>query len=295
MLLDVNGEFLRIAAFWPAFFIMYREIRTSPLAIATGFWRNRQLIWQMTKRDVVGRYRGSIMGLAWSFFNPVLMLAVYTFIFSVVFKTRWGGGGDESKTEFAVILFAGLIVHNLFAECVNRAPGLILNNAVYVKKVMFPLEILPWVAMGSAVFHALISLVVLTGFFMALKFYLNWTVIFIPIVLFPLILFTIGMAWFLASTGVYLRDVGQTTGIVTGVMMFLSPIFYPVSALPAEYRALLFLNPLTFVIEQMRDILIWGKMPDFGGMGLYAAVSILTAWIGFFWFQKTRKGFADVL
>jgi lipopolysaccharide transport system permease protein len=130
---------------------------------------------------------------------------------------------------------------------------------------------------------------------MALKFYLNWTVIFIPIVLFPLILFTIGMAWFLASTGVYLRDVGQTTGIVTGVMMFLSPIFYPVSALPAEYRALLFLNPLTFVIEQMRDILIWGKMPDFGGMGLYAAVSILTAWIGFFWFQKTRKGFADVL
>jgi lipopolysaccharide transport system permease protein len=277
------------------FFIMYREIRTSPLAIVASFWRNRQLIWQMTKRDVVGRYRGSVMGLAWSFFNPILMLSVYTFVFSVVFKARWGGGIEESKTEFAIILFAGIIVHGLFAECVNRAPGLILNNVNYVKKVVFPLEILPWVIMGSALFHALVSISVLLLFFLALNFHLNWTIIFLPLIFFPLVLVTIGIAWFLASIGVYLRDVAQTIGIVTSVMMFLSPVFYPVSALPPDLRIWILVNPLTFIIEQARDVLIWGKIPDFVGMAYYAAASLVVVWGGFYWFQKTRKGFADVL
>jgi lipopolysaccharide transport system permease protein len=274
---------------------MYREIRTSPLAIVASFWRNRQLIWQMTKRDVVGRYRGSVMGLAWSFFNPILMLSVYTFVFSVVFKARWGGGIEESKTEFAIILFAGMIVHGLFAECVNRAPGLILSNINYVKKVVFPLEILPWVAIGSAFFHALINIAVLLVFFLLMNFHLKWTVVFLPLVLLPLISFTLGIAWFLAALGVYVRDVGQAIGIVTSIMMFLSPVFYPISALPAEYQKFLLVNPLTFIIEQTRDVLVWGVHPDFGGLALYLAVSILMAWAGFFWFQKTRKGFADVI
>ncbi len=263
--------------------------------MAASFWRNRQLIWQMTKRDVIGRYRGSVMGLAWSFFNPLLMLSVYTFVFSVVFKARWGGAGEESKTEFAIILFAGMIVHSLFAECLNRAPGLILNNVNYVKKVVFPLEIFPWVAMGSALFHALVSISVLLIFFLGMKLYLNWTIIYLPIVLFPLVLLTMGAAWFLASIGVYLRDVGHIIGMVTTVLMFLSPVFYPVSALPEEYRGLLQLNPVTFIIEQARNVIIWGVPPDLIGLGVYAAVSLVIAWAGFSWFQKTRKGFADVL
>lgn len=249
----------------------------------------------MTKRDVVGRYRGSVMGLAWSFFNPILMLSVYTFVFRVVFKARWGGGIEESKTEFAIILFAGIIVHSLFAECVNRAPSLILGNVNYVKKVIFPLEILPWVAMGSALFHTLVSVSVLLLFFFALNFYLNWTIIFIPLVFVPLILVTIGIAWFLASIGVYLRDVAQTIGIVTTVMLFLSPVFYPISALPPNLQNILLINPLTFIIEQTRDVLIWGRTPDFTGIAYYAAASLLIAWGGFYWFQRTRKGFADVL
>lgn len=249
----------------------------------------------MTKREVIGRYRGSVLGLAWSFFNPILMLSVYTFVFSVVFKARWGGGEIESRTEFAVIFFAGMIVHGLFSECANRAPSLVLSNANYVKKVVFPLEILPWVAMGSALFHAMVSVLVLLAFLLMLNMSLHWTIVFLPVVLVPLMLLTIGIAWFLASIGVYLRDVAQTIGLMTTVMMFLSPIFYPLSALPEHYQGLLMLNPLTFIIEQTRDVLIWGKMPDFRGLGLYAIASSLIVWMGFAWFQKTRRGFADVL
>jgi lipopolysaccharide transport system permease protein len=274
---------------------MCRELKTSPVAIITSFWLNRQLIWQMTKRDVIGRYRGSVMGLSWSFFNPILMLAVYTFVFSVVFKARWSESGENSKTEFAIILFAGLIVHGMFAECVNRAPGLILSNVNYVKKVVFPLEILPWVTMGSALFHAAINIVVLLIFYGVINFSLNWTFVFLPLVLAPLMLITMGATWFLAATGVYLRDIGQTTGIITAIMMFLSPVFYPISALPEIYQRWLHLNPLTFIIEQTRNVLIWGRTPDMKGIGLYAVVSLMVAWIGYIWFQKTRRGFADVL
>lgn len=249
----------------------------------------------MAKREVIGRYRGSAMGLLWSFFNPVLMLTVYTFVFSVIFKARWGETGSDSKTEFAILLFAGMIVYGLFAECVNRAPSLVLGNVSYVKKVVFPLEILPWVAMGSALFHAIISGLVLLFFFVLIHHAANWTILFLPLLLLPYMLLIMGISWFLAATGVYLRDVGQTTGIVTTVLMFLSPVFYPVSALPETYRPFIHFNPLTFVIEQTRNILIWGKLPDWAGLGIYFIVSLFTATAGFFWFQKTRKGFADVL
>src|SRR2546422_551628 len=120
----------------------HAKCSTTPRELVASFWRNRQLIVQMTRREVLGRYKGSLMGLAWSFFNPVLMLSVYTFFFSVVFKSRWGGGGEESKASFAVILFVGMIVHGLFTEVINRAPSIILSNVNYVKKVVFPLETL---------------------------------------------------------------------------------------------------------------------------------------------------------
>lgn len=267
---------------------------TSLVALVKSLWRNRQLIVQMTRREVVGRYRGSVMGLAWSFFNPILMLVVYTFVFSVVFKARWGTG-DESQTSFAIVLFVGLIVYNLFAEMANRAPGLILSNVNYVKKVIFPLEILPVVGLGAALFHSLISLGVLLVAILLIKGSLVWTVIYFPLILVPLLIATLGVAWFLASLGVFVRDVGQTIGILTTVLMFVSPVFFPISALPEKFQFWQKLNPLTFAIEQSRAVIIFGKQPDWAGLALYILASLLVAWAGYWWFQKTRKGFADVL
>jgi lipopolysaccharide transport system permease protein len=222
------------------------------------------------------------------------MLVVYTFVFSVIFKARWGTGSD-SKTEFALILFAGLMVFSLFAECVNRAPGLILSNPNYVKKVVFPLEVLPWVNLGSALFHGVISLSVWMIAYIVFFGVPHFTALYLPFILLPLIFFIMGLSWALASLGVYLRDAAQFVGIVTSTLMFLSPIFYPVTAIPERYRGLLYLNPLTPAIEQVRDALYWGKAPDFAVLGIYLVITAFVAWLGFAWFQKTRKGFADVL
>ncbi len=259
---------------------------------------HRHLIFQMTKREVIGRYRGSVLGLLWSFLNPLMMLSVYTFVFSVVFKSRWGispPGTEESKTMFAIMLFAGLIVHAVFAEVINRSPSIVLSNVNYVKKVVFPLEILPIVTLGAALFHGLISLSVLILAYTIFQGIPHLTILLAPVVMLPLIILTLGLAWILASLGVYLQDVGQTTGIITTIMLFLSPVFFPLNSLPAQYQTIILLNPLTFIIEQMREIVIWGRLPDFMGLGVYLIVSVFIAAAGFAWFQKTRSGFADVL
>lgn len=256
---------------------------------------NRGLIYSLAKREILGRYRGSALGLAWSFFNPVLMLTVYTFFFAVVFKSRWGTAGSDSKTEFAVILFVGMIIHGLFAEILNRAPRLIIDNVNYVKKVVFPIEVLPAVSLCVALFHAAVSLIVLLLAFLVFNGFLQWTAVFVPLVVLPLIILSFGVAWFLASLGVYLRDVSQTMGLLTAVLMFLSPVFYPVTSLPESVRPWIMANPLTFIIEQSRDVLIWGKLPNFSGIAIYAAIATVIAWLGYAWFQKTKGGFADVL
>ncbi len=268
---------------------------TSLKSLVQSYWQNRQLMGQLTKREVIGRYKGSALGLMWSFLHPLFMLAVFTFVFSVVFKARWGVGEDESKTQFAIVLYAGLIVHGLFSEVLNRTPNLILSNSNFVKKIMFPLEILPGVAMGAALFHSGISLVVLLLAFLILKGFLYWTMVLTPLVLLPLVLFSLGIGWMLASLGVFLRDVGQTIQIVTMLLLFLSPIFYPITALPEAFRPWILLNPLTFIIEQTRAVLVWGQLPNWMGLGVYGVLSVLMAWTGYWWFQKTRKGFADVL
>lgn len=273
----------------------YQRHLTSPKKFVASFWQNRQLIMQMTKREILGRYKGSIMGLAWSFFNPVLMLAVYTFFFSVVFKSRWGTEADNSKVSFAVILFVGMLVHSFFSEVINRAPTLILSNINYVKKVVFPLETLPFITVGSALFHSAIGLFVLLLIQLAISQNLPWTAVFFPAILLPLILGSLGFAWFLAAFGVYARDIGQITGVFTSVLMFLSPVFYPVSTLQPAYQIYLKLNPLTFIIEEARNSLIYGIPPSWTGWCVAMAAGGLTAWLGFWFFQKTRKGFADVL
>lgn len=266
----------------------------SPFALLRSLWRHRQLIAQMTRREVVGRYKGSFMGLAWSFFIPVLLLIVYTFVFSVVFNARWGGDTD-TKSQFAVVLFVGLIIHGLLAEVLNSAPGLILSNVNYVKRVVFPLEILPLVTIGAALFHSCISTIVLLIALLFLNGFLHWTLLLVPVVLLPLLVLVLGIAWILASLGVFLRDVGQVIGVITMVLLFLSPVFYPISALPEAYRPWIMANPLSFIIEQARTVLIWGRTPDWAGLGVYTLIAVAIAWAGFAWFQKTRKGFADVL
>lgn len=266
-----------------------------PIAMFASLWRNRQLILQMTRREIAARYRGSFLGLAWSFLNPLLMLVVYTFVFSVVFKARWGVGGNESKTDFAILLFVGMIVFGLFGESINRAPGLIISNVNYVKKVVFPLEILPLVSLGSVLFHSLVSLGVLLLMQILVNHFLPWTSVLFPLVLLPLIFACLGIAWFLAALGVYARDVGQITSVFTTVLMFLSAVFYPVSALPENYQVWLKLNPLVLIITESRKVLIFGSLPDWISLGIALLVGLGMSIAGFWSFQKMRRGFADVI
>jgi len=267
----------------------------TPIAMVESFWRNRHLIWQMTRREIAGRYQGSVIGLTWSFINPLLMLIVYTFVFSVVFKARWGTNGNESKADFAIILFAGMIVFNLFAEVVNRSPAQIVSHPNYVKKVVFPLEILSWVYLGSVLFHSLVSLVVLLLAQLIINLSLPWTIVLFPLVLLPLILASLGVAWFLAALGVYVRDIGQMTTVFTTILMFISAVFYPLSALPEVYQRWLRLNPLALIINESRKVLIFGSLPDWRWLAIALFIGLFIALAGFWWFQKTRKGFADVL
>lgn len=254
------------------------------------------LVVSLIRREVAGRYRGSALGIVWSLLTPLFMLAVYTFIFGTVFKARWTGAGDNtSVAEFAIILFAGLIVFQLFAEVVNRAPGLILANQNYVKKIVFPLQILVPVALGSALFHAAVSFLVLFVFILVTYGAIPWTALLLPIVLAPFCLMILGIGWLLASLGTYVRDIGQVLGPIVTALMFLSPIFFPLSALPEWLQPWLTLNPIALPVTQTRDILVFARLPDFAALGLYALVATAVAWLGYIWFQKTRKGFADVL
>lgn len=268
---------------------------TSPRALVRSLFVHRDLILQLVRREVIGRYRGSLLGVAWSFFNPILMLLVYTFVFSFVFKSRWQGDLGDTHTSFAILLFIGMIVHGLFSEVANRAPTLILSNVSYVKRVVFPLEVLPWVALGSALFHTGISLVVLLVAQLLLTHALPWTALLFPLILAPYLMFTIGVALFLSAIGVYVRDIAQTIGIVTTVMLFLAPVFYPLASLPNRLQLALYLNPLTFIIEESRRVLLFGELPHWGGLLIYTSIGAAVAWGGFWWFQKTRRGFADVV
>jgi lipopolysaccharide transport system permease protein len=273
---------------------IYRNIAVSFKEIISSLWGYRELIFQFSKREVIGRYRGSYLGILWSFITPILMLAIYTFVFSMVFKARWGVDTD-SKAEFALILFCGLIAYNLFAEIIGRAPNIITNNSNYVKKIVFPLEILPLTIMGSAFVHFVISLIILIIALIIFMNVLHWTIIFVPIVLMPIIFLSLGLAWFLASLGVFLRDIGHVVGIAITALMFLSPIFYPISAVPNELHVIYNINPISHVVEDMRRVIIWGQYPDWQWLLFWTMIGLVVSILGYIWFQKTRKGFADVI
>ena len=255
---------------------------------------NLGLIVQLTRREIAARYRGSVLGVAWSFVTPMLMLAIYTFVFSVVFQTRWATPMN-SRFEFALVLFAGLIVFSLFSECVARAPTLMAENPSYIKRIVFPLEALAWVAMLTSLFNAVVSFGILLVAYVLIAGLPPLTVLWLPIVLMPLILMTMGLIWFLSSTGLYIRDIRQFVAIILPVLMFASPLFYPVSALPEWVRGYMQLNPLAVAMEQVRDVLLFAKAPSLGVLALSLVLSLVVAWAGVVWFRVTKRGFADVV
>ncbi|MGX5730459.1 ABC transporter permease [Pseudoxanthomonas beigongshangi] len=265
--------------------------KSNPISALT---RHRSLTRELTKREILGRYRGASFGLLWSLISPFLMLLVYTLAFGYILKSRWPGT-NGSTSDFALILFVGLIVHGFFAECLTRAPNLILANTNYVKRVVFPLDILVWSMVLSAFFHLIANTLVLVLLKWAWHGELSWTLLLLPFVYLPLMILTLAVGWVISALGVYLRDISQFVGVLAAAMLFLSSAIVPVKSLPESYRWVFYANPLTFIIDQAREVAIWGRPPDWAMLGLYSLISALLALASFLLFQKMRKGFADVL
>ncbi len=276
----------------PAHMIYSHSISPSSLLRSTA--KNRELIWQLARKDVIGRYKGSLFGLAWSFISPLFMLGIYTLFFTEIFHARWGDT-DTGKGVYATTLFAGLIIHTVFAECVARGSQLVTDNANYVTKVIFPLEILPWVSSLTSLYHALASLVILAGFALIFNGHIAWTFVLFPVVFFPLLLIATAAGWLLASLGVYVRDVGQMTGLIVTALLYTAPVFFPLNMLSPKMQHLMHFNPLTFLIIQAREVLLWGKLPDWSGLAIYTLGAAVACWLSYAWFQRTRAGFIDVL
>jgi lipopolysaccharide transport system permease protein len=266
-----------------------------PATLLRTLGEHRELIQQLTWRNVTGRYRGSTLGVAWSFILPLLMLTIYTFVFGVVLKARFGTTTESSMVSFALKLYAGLVIYGAFSETLSMAPLLIAGNPNYVKKVVFPLEILPLCTLGAALFHMLVGTLMLLACSLVFMQHISPTMYWFPLVVLPLSLLTLGLAWILASLGVYLRDIGQFMGVVLQVLMFMSPIFYSLEQVPAGFRAVMRLNPLTVIVQNARHTLLEGAWPDWRALLILTAASAVFMQLGYVWFMKTKRGFADVL
>lgn len=252
-----------------------------------------ELIYNLTRREVIGRYKNSYLGLLWSFLIPVLMLTIYTFVFGYVFASKWDG--SNNTLEFSLILFSGLICYTFFADSINKSPLLIITNVNYIKKIVFPVVILPVVSVLSNAFNFFVGFIILEFFYYISYGYVYITSLFVPLIILPLFLITLGLVYIISSVGVFLRDVSQTIGLFTSFLLFLSPIFYPASILPEKIRPYLFLNPLTFIIEQVRDVSIYGNQPAYFRLFIYYIISIGVLLFGIFLFKKLENEFADVL
>lgn len=271
-----------------------RTFSFSPLEVAASFWRNRELIAVLTRRAVLGRYRDSYLGVFWMCFQPLLMLLIYTVFFGYFLQARWNSTWiGDGKADYALILFAGLIPFNLVSECVNVAPGLILGNVSYVKKIIFPLEVLPLPGMGAALFQALVSTVIWVAVHLVFRGIPHATIFWLPVMYLPLLLLVLGLSWLLAVVGAYFRDISHLVGILVMFFMFFSPIFYSLDSLSSQMRSLVLCNPLASVLENMRRVMCWGGQPDWSRFAFAMIFNAVVFWIGFAVFQRTRKEFAD--
>jgi lipopolysaccharide transport system permease protein len=267
----------------------------NPITLLSNLWRHRDLIRQFTRRAVEGRYRGSFLGIFWSFVNPLMQLLIYTFVFGIVFRSRWPQARTADLQEFAVVLFCGITTFNIFGECVSLAPGLIVGVPNYVKKVVFPLEILPVTALGAALFHAVVGLIIVLVANLLVSGVVQWTLVLLPLVVLPLLCLSLGLAWFLASLGVFIRDINYLIGLIVQMLFFASAIFYAVEAIPEPFRTLASFNPLLWEVENIRRVVLWGQLPSWFDLGLWSLFGILLMLLGYAWFMKTKKAFADVI
>ena len=265
-----------------------------PIALVRHLWRGRALIRQFTRREIEGRYRTSLLGVAWSFINPLVLLSVYTFVFGVVFRQRWGGA-EGSLSQFGLVLFAGMIAFGVFSECMSRAPGLIVSTPNYVKRVVFPLELMPLSVLGGALFHALVSLVMLLIVYLALGGPPRPSWLLIPVVLLPTIFISLGLLWALSSLGVFLRDLGYTVTLITQVLFFVTPIFYPVEAIPPAFQGIVRYNPLASGVAALRDVIFVGSVADPTSLVIWGGVGAVMMLVGYAWFMRTRRAFGDVI
>lgn len=252
------------------------------------------LVISMAQRDVLGRYRGSTLGVIWSFMNPLILLLIYAFVFGIVFQNKWGVSTNVNG-EFVANLFLGLMIYTAFSEILNRSPLLIINNTNYVKKIVFPLDVLPWSVLASSLFHLIVSLCLLFLFSLASGVELHWAGLLLPVLFLPFILVLMGFSWFFASLGVFIRDIDQVISLVTTAAMFLAPVFFPLSAVPLAYRPFFFINPLTWEIEAIRNLLFHGKLPSVLSATVYSMAALVVFFLGYSVFTRLRRGFADVL
>lgn len=266
----------------------------SPLDLCRSLVAHRDLCLRMAAREVTQRFRGSMLGMLWAVLTPLLTAAVFTLVFTGVFPARWPRG-EGSSFDFAMILLVGLGIYNLFAEVISRAPQFVVGNPSYVTKVVFPLEILPAVAILSGLVNLAVTFaIVLAGHLLA-HGSLSWTAVFLPVVLLPFLIFLLGAALLVAAIGVFIRDISLAVAPIISMMMFLSPIFFPLEAVPESWRFVVRLNPVTSVIEQSRTVVLFGGMPDFSGLFLYALCATAVLSFAYWVFQRLRPGFADVL
>ena len=266
-----------------------------PIEMMRLLWSHRALVWHLTRREVEGRYRGSFLGLFWSFLHPLVLLALYTFVAGVIFRARWPESPGGGLADFALVLFCGLVVFNLLSECATRAAGLIVAVPNFVKKVAFPLEVLPLSVLGSALFHGSLGLGVLLVLCLWTRGSLPWTVVLLPVMALPLVLFSLGLSWLLASLGVFLRDLALVVPLLLQVLFFATPIIYPAESVPERLRPLLSLNPVTWVVESFRSAIFRGMPPDTTALLAWTLAAALAMMAGYAWFMKTKKGFADVM
>jgi lipopolysaccharide transport system permease protein len=256
-------------------------------------WRHRSLVFELTKREFSGRYHGSFGGIVWSFVQPLFLLSVYTIAFGVILKSRWGFSGGTA--DYALMLFAGLIVFNAFSEVLSKAPTLVTDNPNFVKKVVFPLDLLPVITVATALIHAAIGLAVWLLGYGVLFGVPKATVILVPVVLLCFVPVLLGLGWLLSALGVIVRDIGQLTNMLGHTLLFLTPIFYSIEAAPPLLQNLLLINPLTFVVEQLRLVLFYGQIPVLSGLGIYFVLSSIFAWLALALFKRLRPTFADMV
>lgn len=256
--------------------------------------QHRHLTYELTRREILGRYRGANFGLLWSLIGPLMMLVVYTVAFGKILGSRWNQASGDTAA-FGMVLFLGILTHGFLAECLSRAPRLMVENANYVKRVVFPLQVLPWTTVLSALFHMAMNIVVFSVLNAVLFGKFSSYIVLVPVVVFPLLLITVAACWIFASLGVYLRDINQAMPVIVTAMLFLSSAIVPVDSLSPAYQRIFHLNPLTFFIDQMREVALWGRLPDWHGLAVATLIGLVALYLSYAWFRFTSKGFADVL